>query len=204
MQLLELLKLLTLHPGAWAPAPILSRPAERSDVCLGHTLVQPAGSCSAGTAASRRAGAHRAPRSPPEAHSAASARSGTRSSLGPGSDENERICQMVCHELSLLALGVSYSQALKWWKLPKDADFLSTWASPEKNVLIVFQANFTTNFNLWPERTREFSYRPSRWMLNIHSSPGLYSHAYSLLHPYNTPFHILNKYFFFKKSGQIP
>lgn len=88
----------------------------------------------------QRAGGQGPPRSPlaPEARSAAGARSSTRSSLGPDGDENERICQIVCHELSLLALGLSYSQALKWWKLPKDVDFLSTWASPEKKIYLSF------------------------------------------------------------------
>lgn len=43
--------------------------------------------------------------------------------LGPDGDKNKRICQIVHHQLSLLALGLSYSQAHSWWKQPKNADF---------------------------------------------------------------------------------
>lgn len=70
------------------------------------------------------------------------------SALGPDGDKNEQICQVVRHELSPLALGLSYIQALSQWKQPKGADFISSWASSEKTLFILFQANFTTTFNL--------------------------------------------------------
>lgn len=67
------------------------------------------------------------------------------SALGPDGDRNEQICQIICHELPPLALGLSYIQALSQWKQPKDADFISSWASSEK--ISIYPLSSTT-FNL--------------------------------------------------------
>lgn len=113
------------------------------------------------------------------AHRLAPAKHSMWSLLGPDGDKNEMICQIACHERSLLALGLSQSQAHSWWKQLKDADFISIWARPKKPVFILFQANFVTTFNLWPERTRVFSQVPSEcWLFT-----GLYRHTLACILP---------------------
>lgn len=63
------------------------------------------------------------------------------SASGPDGDRNEQACQIVCHELPLRALGLSDIQALGWYKQHKDADFVSTWASPKKKCIYPFLGN---------------------------------------------------------------
>lgn len=76
----------------------------------------------------------------PQEHSSGAAHSSMWSASGPDGDRNEQACQIVCHELPLRALGLSDIQALGWYKQHKDADLVSTWASPKKNAFILFWA----------------------------------------------------------------